>query len=235
MERNLFEHRIERFGRDRPPHVGEHDPRRDGVDGDRALRQFTADDLREPDDTGLRGGVVGLPEESDRRADRGDVDDPSAVADPITGGPAAVEDAGEIRVDHRLPVVSGHLPQRLVAKNAGVVDEDVEATEAIDGPIDHPFDGGQVADVSGDRRRPVAEAGNGPLGSGRVLPGFIGEKPDGDIRPGLMERLGGDEAEPLAAAGDKRRLSTEIDREHSNASVSRGWPGNAVDGCGHRP
>ena len=52
--------------------------------------------LRQRDDAGLGRGVVGLAVEADDAGDRGDVDDPPAVAHDLGAQLGAVEDAVEV-------------------------------------------------------------------------------------------------------------------------------------------
>lgn len=46
------------------------------------------------------------------------------------------ESAGEVDVQHALPVVVGHLPQHPVTKNASVVDQDVQRASLLNYLID---------------------------------------------------------------------------------------------------
>ena len=52
------------------------------------------------------------------------------------GGAGAGERAAQVDVDDGVEVVVGHLPQHLVAQDAGVGDQDVEPAELVHGPVD---------------------------------------------------------------------------------------------------
>jgi hypothetical protein len=43
----------------------------------------------------------------------------------------------KVHLDHRIPLVLGHIRQHAVAQDAGIVDEDIEPAEGVDGLLDH--------------------------------------------------------------------------------------------------
>jgi hypothetical protein len=45
----------------------------------------------------------------------------------------------QVDVDHRVPLVLGHVDDHAVTQDPGVVDEDVEVTEGLDGGVDEPL------------------------------------------------------------------------------------------------
>ena len=82
----------------------------------------------EADDAGLGGGVVGLADVAVQAGVRRDVDEAPVPLLPHhrDRGAGHVERAGEVDVEHGLPVGVGELPHDAVAQDAGVVDDDVE-------------------------------------------------------------------------------------------------------------
>src|SRR3954447_2027800 len=92
--------------------------------------------LREADDPGLRRRVVRLAPVAMHADDRRDVDDRARA--PFHHSPcyraARVEDRAEVRVDDRAPVVVAHPREDAVARQAGVVHEDVEVAGLGDEP-----------------------------------------------------------------------------------------------------
>ena len=84
---------------------------------------------------------------------------PRLLHHPAGGRAAGVEDAAEVRVEHGAPVVVGHAREQAVARDAGVVDEDVEVARLLDEPLrllgigDVGLDGA-AADLARDAPRP---------------------------------------------------------------------------------
>src|SRR5215217_5480358 len=84
--------------------------------------------LREADDPGLRRRVVGLAPVAPHADDRRDVDDRAGAPfhHPPRNRSTRVEDRAEVRFDHCSPIVVAHAREDAVARQAGVVHEDVE-------------------------------------------------------------------------------------------------------------
>ena len=82
-----------------------------------------------------------------------DVDDESAACagEVRKRGVARVEHAGQVRVDHLGPLFRRHVRHVGKDADAGIVDEDVEATEARDGCGDRPLDLGVAPNVGAKR------------------------------------------------------------------------------------
>ena len=59
------------------------------------------------------------------------------------------EGALEVHLDHRVPLRLAHVGEHAVAQDAGVVDEDVEAAEGVDGGLHEALGAVPVADVVG--------------------------------------------------------------------------------------
>ena len=95
------------------------------VDGDALLAELPRRGLGKADQAGLRGSVVGLAEFSAQSVDRGDVDN-AAIAPrrhKRRNRPDHIEGAGEIDREHRRPIGVAHLRYGVIARDAGIVDE----------------------------------------------------------------------------------------------------------------
>ena len=134
-------------------HVGQDRAGRDGVDGDAGLAVFDRGVAGQADDTVLGRGVARLVAHAAVPADRGRVDDPPVplfVHDLQDGG-HAVEHA--VEVDRQHPGELGGavvLGEVLAAFDAGVVEEPVDAPEALDGGVDVALDVVDLRDVGDD-------------------------------------------------------------------------------------
>ena len=90
---------------------------------------------------------------ADQGADRGDRDDPAAVAlgDHLVGRRlGAEEDALQVDVLDPVPQLLGHRQELVEWADAGVIDEDVEAAEGGDRLGDHRLDLGLDRDIGRD-------------------------------------------------------------------------------------
>ena len=115
--------------------VGLRRRRRDAVDEDVPGRELLAERLGQADQPRLRRAVVRRVRVAFLAGDRRDVDDPAVAArDHVRDDRAAGEEgAGQVDVDDPAPDVGIELPGRPVAAgDAGVVDEDVDASVARD-------------------------------------------------------------------------------------------------------
>jgi hypothetical protein len=63
--------------------------------------------------------------------------------------PGRGEGALEVDLDHRVPLRLAHVGEHAVTEDAGVVDQDVEPAEGLDGGRDEPLGAVPVADVIG--------------------------------------------------------------------------------------
>ena len=107
---------------------------------------------------GLRRAVRGTADEGVLPGEAADVDDPAATSrahlrDCRT---AAVEDAGEVRLEHAVPVVVAHLGDVRKRADAGVVHEDVHAAEPAHRRADQAIHIAARAHVRAHRLEPVA-------------------------------------------------------------------------------
>src|SRR5580700_6085662 len=121
---------LETVGLDGAHHVGADVAGGHGVDGDAARGDLLRERHREAVDAGLGGRVVGLPKLAALAVHRGDVDDapPAALDHTVDHLLGDVKQRVEVGLDDRVPCLVGHLLERAVAGNAGVVDEDVDRT-----------------------------------------------------------------------------------------------------------
>ena len=104
-----------------------------------------------------------------------------AGAHAVEGQLAEVEATAEVRVDHGIPHVAGHLAHGAVARDAGVVDQDLDRVVLFGDLMDGGFAGREITGVElhrGDPRR----LGEGLCG--RVVAGVACH----DIAPGRLQR-----------------------------------------------
>ena len=114
-----------------------------------------------------------------------------------------MEDAGEVGVDEPRPLLGRHLGDRAADADAGVVDQHVEAAEALHGRVYGAAHGGAVAHVAGHAHHPrgvVDRSGQRVLGAQDAVIGGAGD----DHRvPSHQQRLGHGEADAPRPAGDQ--------------------------------
>ena len=139
-------------GRDRARHHA--------ADPDVVVAHLLHQRFRERVETGLRGAVGRAAGKRILSRQAADVDDPAAAPLPQVrdGRVAVVEDAAEVRVDHRLPVGDRHLRGILQQGDPGVVHEHVEAAETIDRLAHGRTDLSWIPDIGDDgegARNPV--------------------------------------------------------------------------------
>ena len=104
---------------------------------------------------------------------------------------------------HRRPVLVAHPRDQRVARDAGVVDEDVEVAELRLDPLDERLRLGRVADVRADGD--TADLGGDRL-SASSLPGAVVDR---DLRAAARQLAGDGRADPARAPGDERDLALE--------------------------
>ena len=183
--------------------------RGDGVDVDAALATLDREGVGQAVEAELGHRVVGLAEVAVDPGGGGRVDDP-AVALLAHHRPRRVGDperAEHVHLVDEVPVGLGHLGEGDVAEDAGVVDDDVDPAEGVDGGLD---DRGALGDrvVVGDG----LAAGGDDLRDDRVCrcgtlasaPSVTAEVVDDDLRPAAREEEGVGAAETVARASDDR-------------------------------
>ena len=112
-----------------------------------------------------------------------------------------VDQALEVEVDHPVPLLGGGVLDRPQQHLAGVVDEDVEAAELVDGALDRGDRLLLVGDVGLDRQRGVTVATD--LG-GQPLQPFQPPGRDRDFGSVGRQRSRRRLADAAAGAGDQR-------------------------------
>jgi hypothetical protein len=130
----------------------------------------------------------------------------------------------EVNGDDGVPLLLGHVHEHPVAKDPGVVDEDVEAAELVERLLDHPLGAGEVGDVL--RICSGFSAGGFDLDDDllrrRVVVAFARERGteviDDDVRAGLRQRKRVRPADAASGAGDNRNLPREIRHLRENTS-----------------
>ena len=107
---------------------------------------------RQPHQAGLGRGVSGVVRAAHRRVqpgDRGDVDDASVLSlqHLAPGGLREQKCAGQVDVEHLLPLVERHRLGALAPGDASVVDEDVDLAERLHGRVHDRLHVGGLGDV----------------------------------------------------------------------------------------
>jgi hypothetical protein len=144
----------------------------------------------------------------------------------------------EMDVDDGVPFVLFHVHEHPVAKDSGVVDEDVEPAERPDRALDQPRRARELRDVLAVRDRFAAERGDLPHDIvRRAAVGALARKRGTEVvddhpRTGACERQCVLAADPAAGAGDDRHLPAQIG--HVRVRVSR-YGLRAHGGAGARP
>ena len=121
---DLFQHRFGHGG----DHVGIDIARCDGVDGDAEARAFLRQRFGKAVDPALGGGVVHLTVLASLPVDRADIDDPTPAAILHSGecGFGQIEAAAQIGAHHGVPVIVAHPQECAVARDPGIVDDDID-------------------------------------------------------------------------------------------------------------
>ena len=130
-------------------HVRLNEPGGDAVGRDAFFADLAGDRLGQADESRLAGGVVGRSGLAHDAGDGADIDDAAEfVADHRSGRHArGREGRPQIHGDDLVKVVVVHLDHQLVAGDAGVVDQDVDATVLGGELFEHLSELGCVRDV----------------------------------------------------------------------------------------
>ena len=186
--------------------------RGDGVGLDVVLGPLLGQDPGEADQAHLGGAVVGLAEVAQNAGVRGGVEDPAvallAHLDPRRAG--HVERPPQVDVDDGVEQLRRHVVERLVAQDAGVVDDDVDPSEGVDGRLDD---------------------GLATLGRGHAA--GVGDRDAAEV----VDLLGGGLGRPLAAAlaADRRAQVVDDDlgaaRRQQERVLAAEAPAGAGDDC----
>ena len=158
---------LEHVWTDRPHHLGADVARRDRVDRHALLDAFLSQRLAEAVNRSLGRGVVALASLALEAVDRGDVDDPA----PTTRSHAFidllghVEQAVQVGLDDRVPLLGAHLVEHGITGDAGVVDQNFNRADFRFDLLAHVgtgFKAGHVSQINGDIQT-LGSAGRFPL------------------------------------------------------------------------
>src|SRR5262245_19789466 len=124
---------LEDVRRDRLDHLGADVVGGYAIDGNVLAGALLGEGLGEADDASFRGRVIGLPGLALLAIDAGDVDDaPEAPrAHPFPDRPRHVEKAVEVGADHGRPLFGGHPVEKGVARDAGIIHENLDRPQVL--------------------------------------------------------------------------------------------------------
>jgi Protein of unknown function (DUF4232) len=179
----------------------------DAVDTDFRGKGF-GHGLGEHVQSGFGGAVVGVGGPGMETAERADVDDAAACGFEIgIGGLGGEEGAAGVGFEHGVPLFDGDVLEGGGFVAAGVVDEDIEAGEAVGGG----FDGGAhlsgVAEVGVEGGCP--DAASLKVGDGFAGSGFRFAEGDGDMSSGIGESEGEGASDAFGGSSDQGDLILE--------------------------
>src|SRR2546428_3228716 len=178
--------------------------RADGVHVDVVLGELERRQARHADDGALAAGVDRVRGAGEPLAcDGGDVHDHAAAPGDHLARDAlqAEEDALAVDPHDAVPVLFGEIHDVGAARDAGVVDEDIDLAEGVDGLADHPVDALEVADVGPEGQALAAERADGV---GRRLGGPLLEVDRYDVRAALRQGQRRRAADAARGTGDDR-------------------------------
>jgi hypothetical protein len=137
---------------------------------------------------------------------------PTAALEPARGRPAREEDGVEILGQRSAPAVVAHVGERHLVggPDAGVADEDIQASERFSRTRDKLLGAVARGDVGGMSRRADTESPQ-PLGN-RLGVGAPCPIANDDVGAALGEQQGGRGADAARAAGDERALADQRDQ-----------------------
>src|SRR6202163_1576566 len=219
--RDLLDHRVERGLGDLTDHLGLDETGRDGVDRDAAARHLQREALGEPEQPGFGRRVIRLADVARLADDRADVDDaPGTALDHVLDHALDhAERAEQVDVEHVAPVVVRHLAHRLVDGDAGVVDQEVDAPEALEHFGDDALAVFRLVDAALMHRHLAALAFELAL---ERFGGFLTlAVPGSDAHAVFRQHRRDRAADSAGAAGDQRNVSVKH-RDPSDGRYRRG-------------
>jgi hypothetical protein len=162
---------------------------------------------------------------------RGECGDGAVVDDATAARSLALHDpyrllraekrAGQVRVDSRLPLLVREVLQRDRGRAAaGVVEQDIQATEDAPGLVEQRAHRGRVGHVGADRERAV---GRRTGCRDHLLQELTSPGGEHDAIAILEQRERGCLADAGAGAGDQRDLSVQPPALAAHACLSAGW------------
>ncbi|MNT53182.1 hypothetical protein D3C72_1902580 [compost metagenome] len=132
---------------------------RDGVHGDVAAGHFMGQRLVHADQARLGGGVIALPRIAHDAHDRGNADDAAEALlhHAPQHGAIEVEGGGEVDRDHLVPFLVLHAHEQVIARHAGIVDQDIEPAHGRFGRRNELVDLVELAEVCRQDRAVLAD------------------------------------------------------------------------------
>src|SRR5262249_55192923 len=130
-------------------HSGFDEAGSDRVTSNVARRDLAGDSFGQADESGFGGGVVGLSGLAHLAEDAADVDDASPAQPKHVGDDLldAEISGSQIRLQDGIPVRALHAHDELIARDAGIVDENVDFTELVGCSFDGVLDLFLVGDI----------------------------------------------------------------------------------------
>ena len=131
----------------------------------------------------------------------------------------------EVHVQHRVEQLRGHVVERLVAQDAGVADDDVDAAERLQGGVDDglaALDGGHGAGVGHRLPAQARDLLDRPLGRAGRGAGAVGgpaEVVDDHLGAAGGQQQGVLAAQAAARAGHDRHPAVEADLGHASPAL----------------
>ena len=197
-----------------------------GVDVDAFGSPLIGEGLGELSYAALGRCIGGYPDATLKGEDRGNVDDfAGAFGQHVPAGELGeAEDAGEVDVDNRIPVFFGVVGGGRAADDAGVVDEDVDGAEVLDGFINKARADGGIAHIACQGNGFRAGFGDKFLGG----PGDAGRAVHGDLGAGLGQGDRDPCAEAARGSGDECGLANQLEIIEDQGNLSfRVWADGA--------
>ena len=178
--------------------------RGESVHGHPAGREPAGQEVGQPVQPGLRGGVVRPDDPPGESGHRGDKQDPAeaALGHPRQDALGQQERGAQVDRDHLVEVGRGHLVQPLAAAQPRVADQDAGRAERVLGGGQQPARPVRAAQVGAQGHRPAARAGDLRRHPFRRIAALA--VPDGDGRAGRGQPPGHSLAYAAAAPGDHR-------------------------------
>mmetsp|Transcript_3477 Transcript_3477/g.6182 ORF Transcript_3477/g.6182 Transcript_3477/m.6182 type:complete len:350 (-) Transcript_3477:403-1452(-) len=136
--------------------------RRDAIDRDAPARDFVGQGFRHAHHARLGGRVIGLSGVTRGAYHAGNIDDPAPTGLHHATQRAATEPHGRGQVDlqHARPLLVGHAHEKVVAGDAGVVHQHVEAAHCRDRLLGQGVDRLRVAQVAGQDMGALTKVGS---------------------------------------------------------------------------
>src|SRR5260370_25959471 len=131
-----------------------------GVDRDFVTGEFLAERLCQCDQAGLRSRILRGAGGAFLAGDRGDVDDAAVILPDHVRHDRLAADERSVEIDAQdlAPLIELGFPYRPVdARNAGIVDENVDLAERLERGISRLFDRGEIVDIDLESRYRAAD------------------------------------------------------------------------------